>query len=311
VDGGGPVWSGSVPWSVSRPASTSSLMTRRTTVADAPLRSWRSPDGKRIVGDGGADVVGADSAPRTRWLRGGGAAAGAAAAAGDAAESRAPQHSRGDAFGDERLDTNAGSVGPGFGVLDERGDQHAARLATRGGVPADGGVGDRRPDVGCRPGSRTPRRRCRVAHLHRAGHPHGTRDVLARHPRRPVVHHAHRPRVRQQAEGRVPDLVPIRYGRMLVSPFTFYRGVANIMAPDLATTPASGLRVQLCGDAHLSNFGGFRSPDRELVFDINDRAVGRAVAIAECRDRASNRRRIVPRRSNTSGALTAESIKTG
>jgi uncharacterized protein (DUF2252 family) len=74
----------------------------------------------------------------------------------------------------------------------------------------------------------------------------------------------------EQAEGRVPDLVPIRYGRMLVSPFTFYRGAANIMASDLATTPASGLRVQLCGDAHLSNFGGFGSPDRELVFDIND-----------------------------------------
>ena len=84
---------------------------------------------------------------------------------------------------------------------------------------------------------------------------------------------------------------------MLVSPFTFYRGTANIMASDLATTPASGLRVQLCGDAHLSNFGGFGSPDRELVFDINDGAVGRAVAIAECSlvaDRASHSRRIVP-----------------
>ncbi|HSJ43165.1 MAG TPA: DUF2252 domain-containing protein [Euzebyales bacterium] len=74
----------------------------------------------------------------------------------------------------------------------------------------------------------------------------------------------------EQAEGRVPDLVPIRYGRMLVSPLAFYRGAANIMASDLATTPASGLRVQLCGDAHLSNFGGFGSPERDLVFDIND-----------------------------------------
>jgi uncharacterized protein (DUF2252 family) len=73
-----------------------------------------------------------------------------------------------------------------------------------------------------------------------------------------------------QARTRVPELVPIRYGRMLVSPFTFYRGAAKIMAADLATTPNSGLRVQCCGDAHLSNFGAFASPERRLVFDIND-----------------------------------------
>jgi uncharacterized protein (DUF2252 family) len=73
-----------------------------------------------------------------------------------------------------------------------------------------------------------------------------------------------------QAKTRVPELVPIRYGRMLVSPFTFYRGAASIMASDLATTPVSGLRVQCCGDAHLSNFGVFASPERRLVFDIND-----------------------------------------
>jgi uncharacterized protein (DUF2252 family) len=73
-----------------------------------------------------------------------------------------------------------------------------------------------------------------------------------------------------QAESRVPELVPIRYGRMLVSPFTFYRGAAAIMAADLAHTPSSGLRVQLCGDAHLSNFGIFASPEREMLFDIND-----------------------------------------
>ena len=73
-----------------------------------------------------------------------------------------------------------------------------------------------------------------------------------------------------QAKTRVPELVPIRYGRMLVSPFTFYRGAAKIMAADLAGTPRSGLRVQCCGDAHLSNFGVFGSPDRRLVFDIND-----------------------------------------
>src|SRR5580698_5148102 len=73
-----------------------------------------------------------------------------------------------------------------------------------------------------------------------------------------------------QAESRVPELVPVRHGRMMVSPFTFYRGAALPMAADLAATPASGLRVQLCGDAHLSNFGAFASPERRLVFDVND-----------------------------------------
>jgi uncharacterized protein (DUF2252 family) len=74
----------------------------------------------------------------------------------------------------------------------------------------------------------------------------------------------------EQAASRVPELVPIRYGRMLASPFAFFRGGALIMAADLARTPNSGLRVQLCGDAHLSNFGVFGSPERTLVFDIND-----------------------------------------
>jgi hypothetical protein len=74
----------------------------------------------------------------------------------------------------------------------------------------------------------------------------------------------------EQAASRVPDLVPIRYGRMLVSPFTFYRGAALIMAADLAATPVSGVTVQLCGDAHLSNFGLFGSPERRMLFDIND-----------------------------------------
>jgi uncharacterized protein (DUF2252 family) len=73
-----------------------------------------------------------------------------------------------------------------------------------------------------------------------------------------------------QGESRVPELVPVRHGRMLVSPFTFYRGAALPMAADLAGTPASGLRVQLCGDAHLANFGAFASPERRLVFDVND-----------------------------------------
>ena len=68
----------------------------------------------------------------------------------------------------------------------------------------------------------------------------------------------------------MPELVPIRYGRMLVSPFTFYRGAAAIMAADLAPTPVSGITAQLCGDAHLSNFGVFGTPERQLIFDIND-----------------------------------------
>jgi hypothetical protein len=74
----------------------------------------------------------------------------------------------------------------------------------------------------------------------------------------------------RQARTRVPELIPIRYGRMLGSPLTFYRGAALIMASDLAVTPRSGLTAQCCGDAHLSNFGVFASPERRLVFDIND-----------------------------------------
>ncbi|WP_370618444.1 DUF2252 domain-containing protein [Mumia sp. Pv 4-285] len=74
----------------------------------------------------------------------------------------------------------------------------------------------------------------------------------------------------EQAADRVPELVPIRYGRMLGSPFAFFRGAAALMAQDLAATPHSGLVVQLCGDAHLSNFGSFAAPDRRLVFSIND-----------------------------------------
>jgi uncharacterized protein (DUF2252 family) len=74
----------------------------------------------------------------------------------------------------------------------------------------------------------------------------------------------------QQAKSRVPELLPVRYGRMMVSPFTYFRGAALSMASDLASTPVSGLAVQACGDAHLSNFGIFGSPERNLVFDIND-----------------------------------------
>jgi uncharacterized protein (DUF2252 family) len=74
----------------------------------------------------------------------------------------------------------------------------------------------------------------------------------------------------KQDATREPDLVPVRHGRMMVSPFTFYRGAAAIMAADLAATPVAGLGAQLCGDAHLSNFGAFASPERRLLFDLND-----------------------------------------
>src|SRR5690349_1174685 len=74
----------------------------------------------------------------------------------------------------------------------------------------------------------------------------------------------------EQDATREPDLVPVRHGRMMVSPFTFYRGAAKIMAADLAATPVAGLGAQLCGDAHLSNFGAFASPERRLLFDVND-----------------------------------------
>src|SRR3954452_14133517 len=74
----------------------------------------------------------------------------------------------------------------------------------------------------------------------------------------------------EQNVTREPDLVPVRHGRMMVSPFTFYRGAAKIMAADLKDTPTAGLNVQLCGDAHLSNFGAYASPERTLLFDLND-----------------------------------------
>ena len=69
---------------------------------------------------------------------------------------------------------------------------------------------------------------------------------------------------------RLPELVPIRYGRMLQSPFAFYRGAAGVMAADLAATPNIGIHVQACGDCHLMNFGGFATPERNILFDIND-----------------------------------------
>jgi uncharacterized protein (DUF2252 family) len=108
----------------------------------------------------------------------------------------------------------------------------------------------------------------------RAARGKATRAEVSRASHGEFTPSAHRPDpvalLEEQAVSRVPELVPIRYGRMLVSPFTFYRGAALIMAADLASTPNTGLHVQLCGDAHLSNFGVFGSPERRMVFSVND-----------------------------------------
>jgi uncharacterized protein (DUF2252 family) len=78
------------------------------------------------------------------------------------------------------------------------------------------------------------------------------------------------PLLETSSAGRVERLVPLRYGRMIQSPFTFFRGSAIVQAHDLAGTPASGMTIQICGDCHLSNFGGFATPERALLFDVND-----------------------------------------
>jgi uncharacterized protein (DUF2252 family) len=129
-----------------------------------------------------------------------------------------------------------------------------------------------------RPGPRrTPGQAQSVPHLTRAERIAQGKAVRAEVPRR--SHGAWEPPparpdpvslLEEQARTRVPELVPIRYGRMLTSPFAFYRGAAYIMASDLSHTPRSGLRVQLCGDAHLTNFGVFAAPDRRMVFSLND-----------------------------------------
>ncbi|AEA23387.1 Protein of unknown function DUF2252 [Pseudonocardia dioxanivorans CB1190] len=103
--------------------------------------------------------------------------------------------------------------------------------------------------------------------------------LMARDRSEPSAHSGWRPAtdrpnpvslLEEQDATREPDLVPVRHGRMMASPFTFYRGGAKIMAVDLKDTPTAGLDVQLCGDAHLSNFGAFASPERRLLFDVND-----------------------------------------
>ena len=130
--------------------------------------------------------------------------------------------------------------------------------ARHGAAPASGGNGEV-PHLSL--GERAARGKAERAEVPRSVHgewsaPSGRRDPVEL--------------LEEQAASRVPELVPIRYGRMLVSPFTFYRGAAYLMAADLAGAQRTGLRVQLCGDAHLSNFGGFAAPDRRIVFDVND-----------------------------------------
>jgi uncharacterized protein (DUF2252 family) len=112
----------------------------------------------------------------------------------------------------------------------------------------------------------TPKERFQLGKEARARVPRSSQAAFEPSPSRPDPVSL----LERQAQTRVPELVPIRYGRMLVSPFTFYRGAALIMATDLATTPRSGLSAQVCGDAHLSNFGLFASPERAMMFDVND-----------------------------------------
>src|SRR6478735_111883 len=147
-------------------------------------------------------------------------------------------------------------------------------MSTEGSDPGPAGVVTA-PAIGDR--TRAPQAAEVVPHLsvaERAARGRAARREVPRSSHADFSPAPHRPDpvelLESQAPSRVPELVPIRYGRMLVSPFTFYRGAALIMAADLASSPTSGLHAQLCGDAHLSNFGVFASPDRRLVFDLND-----------------------------------------
>ena len=115
-------------------------------------------------------------------------------------------------------------------------------------------------------GRLTPAERAERGKAARAEAPRGSHAAFDPPPDRPDPIDL----LAKQAESRVPELIPIRWGRMMVSPFTYYRGAALPMASDLASTPVSGLAVQACGDAHLSNFGIFGSAERRLVFDVND-----------------------------------------
>jgi uncharacterized protein (DUF2252 family) len=134
-------------------------------------------------------------------------------------------------------------------------------MATLGRRLPPGSLPARAAPTGYAPGDRAARGKSCRAQAPRSSHaawepPPHRRDPIAL--------------LEEQAAERVAELVPIRYGRMSASPFAFYRGATYVMASDLAGTPQTGIRVQLCGDAHLANFGGFASPERQLLFDVND-----------------------------------------
>jgi uncharacterized protein (DUF2252 family) len=138
-------------------------------------------------------------------------------------------------------------------------------------------AGERPAAASIRPRRRAPGRGPRVPHLtprERAARGKAAREEAPRSRHAEWEPWVERPDpvalLEEQATTRVPELVPIRYGRMAASPFAYFRGAAYAMASDLASTPRSGIQTQLCGDAHLSNFGGFASPERDLLFDVND-----------------------------------------
>ena len=147
-------------------------------------------------------------------------------------------------------------------------------MSSEGTDPGSAGVVRAPAKVGRRRAQQAAKVVPHLSAAERAARGHAARREVPRSSHADFSPAPHRPDpvelLESQAASRVPELVPIRYGRMLVSPFTFYRGAALLMASDLASSPHSGLRAQLCGDAHLSNFGLFASPDRRLVFDLND-----------------------------------------
>jgi uncharacterized protein (DUF2252 family) len=141
-------------------------------------------------------------------------------------------------------------------------------------MSSDAGIGGSRPDV---PGPRVARldpAPTTLTAAERAARGKAIRAKVPRESHAAFAAAADRPDpvalLQQQDASRLPELLPIRYGRMLASPFAFFRGAALLMAGDLVTTPATGFIVQACGDAHLSNFGIFASPEQRLVFDVND-----------------------------------------
>ena len=145
------------------------------------------------------------------------------------------------------------------------------------------------PPLGARASSITPRRSGPPPARRRGRRSRAPRTPPGRRPPTGAI----RSTLLEEQRTRVPELLPIRHGRMLVSPFTFFRGAAGLMAADLAATPRTGLHAQLCGDAHLSNFGAFATPDRRLVVRPQRlrRDAARAVRVGRQAARRQLRRR--------------------